>query len=191
MVTEDDVKTMTYLKAVIKETIRLHPPAPLFIPHLSMEPCEVLEGYTIPAGTRVIVNAWAIGRLKEHWENPNEFLPERFSDAGDVELKWTTTKKDFRYVPFGSGRRMFPGIHAAAATLEIMLANLVYRFDWEMPPAGDEEGGHRYDGGVRIDCAHEGEALLGPEAGVREEAPCVLPLHSAERLGHGINGDLV
>jgi indole-2-monooxygenase len=129
MVTESDLGNMTYLKAVIKETLRLHPAAPLFIPHLSMDTCDI-DGYTIPSGTRVIVNAWAIGRLSECWDDPDEFVPERFVDAGDVDLKGT---KDFRYLPFGSGRRMCPGIHAAAATIEIMLANLVYRFDWELP----------------------------------------------------------
>ncbi|CAO2190165.1 unnamed protein product [Urochloa humidicola] len=128
MVTESDLPNMTYLKAVIKETLRLHPAAPLFIPHLSMEACEI-NGYTIPSGTRVMVNAWAIGRLSAYWDNPHEFIPERFADANDVDLKGV----DFRYVPFGAGRRMCPGIHAAAATLEIMLANLVYRFDWELP----------------------------------------------------------
>ncbi|CAL5009416.1 unnamed protein product [Urochloa decumbens] len=130
MVTESDLPTMTYLKAVIKETLRLHPAAPLFVPHLSMEACEI-DGYTIPSGTRVMVNAWAIGRLSACWDNPHDFIPERFMDGNnDVDLKGKT---DFRYVPFGAGRRMCPGIHAAAATLEIMLANLVYRFDWELP----------------------------------------------------------
>nr|CAB3481813.1 unnamed protein product [Digitaria exilis] len=134
MVTESDLGNMTYLKAVIKETLRLHPAAHLFIPHLSMETCEI-DGYTIPSGTRVMVNAWAIGRLSSHWEKPDEFMPERFVDANDVDLKG----KDFRYLPFGSGRRMCPGIHAAAATLEIMLANLMYCFDWELPAGMKKE----------------------------------------------------
>ena len=126
LVTESDLATMTYLKAVIKETLRLHPAAPLFVPHLAMEPCDI-DGYTIPSGTRVMVNAWAIGRLSACWDNPDEFIPERFMDDGnDVDVKG----KDFRYMPFGSGRRMCPWIHAAVATLEIMLANLMYRFDW-------------------------------------------------------------
>lgn len=129
MVTESDLASVTYLKAVIKETLRLHPAAPLFVPHLSMETCDI-DDYTIPSGTRVMVNSWAIGRLSAYWDNPDEFIPERFMDGNnDVDIKW----KDFRYLPFGPGRRMCPGIHAAAATLEIMLVNLMYRFDWELP----------------------------------------------------------
>ncbi|KAL6658760.1 hypothetical protein ACP70R_002800 [Stipagrostis hirtigluma subsp. patula] len=134
MVTEDDLANMTYLKAVIKETLRLHPVVPLLIPHLSMDACDI-DGYTIPAGTRVFINAWAIARLSSHWDEPAEFLPERFVDAKDVDLKG----QDFRYLPFGSGRRMCPGVHAAAATIEIMLANLVYRFDWELPAGMKKE----------------------------------------------------
>ncbi|XP_062193079.1 indole-2-monooxygenase-like [Phragmites australis] len=134
MVTEDDLASMTFLKAVIKETLRLHPPAPLLIPHLSIDACDI-DGYTIPAGTRVIVNAWAIGRLSSCWDKADEFRPERFMDADDVDLKG----KDFHYLPFGSGRRMCPGIHSAAATLEIMLANLMYSFDWELPAGVKKE----------------------------------------------------
>ncbi|KAL6661153.1 hypothetical protein ACP70R_000537 [Stipagrostis hirtigluma subsp. patula] len=134
MVTEDNLANMTYLKAVIKETLRLHPVVPLLIPHLSMDACDI-DGYTIPAGTRVFINAWAIARLSSHWDEAGEFLPERFVDANDVDLKG----QEFRYLPFGSGRRMCPGVYAAAATIEIMLANLVYHFNWELPAGMKKE----------------------------------------------------
>ncbi|CAN6275311.1 unnamed protein product [Urochloa humidicola] len=131
MVTEDDLSSMTYLKAVIKETLRLHAPLVLFVPHLSLADCDI-EGYTIPAGTRVIINGWAIGRDANSWERADEFVPERFmegSSTADVDY----SGNDFRFLPFGSGRRMCPGMNFAISTMEIMLANLVYHFDWKLP----------------------------------------------------------
>ncbi|CAO2163794.1 unnamed protein product [Urochloa humidicola] len=131
MVTQDDIASMAYLRAVVKETLRLHPPAPLLLPHLSMVDCEV-DGYTIPSGTRVIVNEWAIGRDPEAWEKAEEFMPERFMEGGSAAAV-DFRGNDFQFVPFGAGRRICPGLNFGMATVEIMLANLVYCFDWELP----------------------------------------------------------
>ncbi|XP_062192894.1 indole-2-monooxygenase-like [Phragmites australis] len=131
---DDDLSSMTYLKAVIKETLRLHPPGPLFLPHLNTADCEI-EGYMIPAGTTIMINAWSIGRDPRFWEDPEEFMPERFLDGGraaGVDYKG----QDFNYIPFGSGRRICPGLSFGIASLEIMLANLLYHFDWEVPGPG-------------------------------------------------------
>ncbi|CAL5009395.1 unnamed protein product [Urochloa decumbens] len=131
MVDEENLASMAYLKAVVKETLRLHQPAPLLLPHLSMADC-VVEGYSIPSGTRVIINSWAISRDPESWEKPEEFMPERFMDGGSaaaIDFKG----KDFEFLPFGAGRRICPGLNFGLATVEIMLANLVYCFDWQLP----------------------------------------------------------
>ncbi|KAL6857086.1 hypothetical protein ACP4OV_018468 [Aristida adscensionis] len=137
MVEEENLTSMAYLRAVIKETLRLHPPAPLLLPHLSMADCGV-DGYTVPSGTRVIINAWAIGRDVESWENAEEFMPERFMEGGSaaaIDFKG----KDFQFVPFGAGRRICPGVNFGLATVEIMLANLVYCFDWGLPSGMEKE----------------------------------------------------
>lgn len=131
MVTEEDLASMSYLKAVMKEAMRLHPSGALLIPHLSVADCDV-EGYTIPSGTRLIVNAWALGRDPTCWENAEEFVPERFLE-GATDASCDFQGNDFRFLPFGSGRRMFLGVSFAAATFKIILANLVYHFDWELP----------------------------------------------------------
>ncbi|CAL5004615.1 unnamed protein product [Urochloa decumbens] len=131
MVDEENLASMAYLKAVVKETLRLHQPAPLLLPHLSMADC-VVEGYSIPSGTRVIINSWAISRDPESWEKPEEFMPERFMDGGSaaaIDFKGN----DFEFLPFGAGRRICPGLNFGLATVEIMLANLVYCFDWQLP----------------------------------------------------------
>ncbi|PUZ49756.1 hypothetical protein GQ55_6G004100 [Panicum hallii var. hallii] len=130
VVMEEDLSNMAYLKAVVKETLRLHPPVPLLVPHLSIADCEV-NGYPVPSGTRVFVNVWSLGRDPVYWERPEEFMPERFLEGGcavDVDMKG----KDFQFLPFGSGRRICPGINFGVATVEIMLANLMYHFDWDL-----------------------------------------------------------
>ncbi|KAL5222566.1 hypothetical protein ABZP36_027279 [Zizania latifolia] len=133
MVTEEHLNSMPFLKAVVKETLRLHPPVPLLLPRVSMARCNNVNGYTIPADTRVIVNAWALGRDAKYWEDPEEFMPERFVDS-NVDFRGM----DFQFLPFGAGRRVCPGMNFGMASVEIMLASLVSCFDWELP-AGMEE----------------------------------------------------
>jgi cytochrome P450 len=129
-VTEDHLKKLRYLKCVIKETLRLHTPVPLLLPHETIEDTELL-GYHVPARTRVAVNAWAIARDPATWERAEEFVPERF--AGDDLTKDYLPGQDFRFVPFGAGRRGCPGVGFAVPTLELALASLLYHFDWELP----------------------------------------------------------
>ncbi|KAG8070063.1 hypothetical protein GUJ93_ZPchr0006g45156 [Zizania palustris] len=124
---EQDLGSLTYLKLVIKEALRLHPPAPLLLPRESMESCKIL-GYDVPKGTTVLVNAWAIGRDPRYWDDPEEFRPERFEHS-KVDFKGF----DFEFIPFGAGRRMCPGVMFAQSNVELALATLLYHFDWELP----------------------------------------------------------
>ncbi|XP_073101457.1 uncharacterized protein [Elaeis guineensis] len=126
-VKEDDITKMKYLKAVIKESLRLHPPAPLLVPRESLEATKI-QGYEIPKKTRILVNAFSIGQDPEFWEEAHEFRPERFLN-NLIDFKGN----DFRFIPFGAGRRICPGMHLAISTIELSLANLLYRFDWKLP----------------------------------------------------------
>ncbi|KAK1293773.1 Cytochrome P450 71A1 [Acorus calamus] len=127
MIKEDDTEKMSYLKMIIKEVLRLHPPLPLLVPRESTEEIE-LFGYSLPTKMRVFVNAWAIGRDTESWKDPEEFYPERFANtAVDFE------GKDFELIPFGAGRRGCPGIHFATPTIYLAIASLLHLFDWELP----------------------------------------------------------
>ncbi|KAL6658697.1 hypothetical protein ACP70R_002737 [Stipagrostis hirtigluma subsp. patula] len=136
MVMEENLGDMTYLKAVIKETLRLHPPVPLLLPRCSMVDCDI-DGYTIPAQTRVIINTWAISRDSRFWDKAEEFVPERFM-AGSTH-KADFKGNDFQFTPFGAGRRICPGMNFGLATVEIMLANLIYCFNWELPSGLEKE----------------------------------------------------
>ncbi|XP_037482138.1 indole-2-monooxygenase-like [Triticum dicoccoides] len=140
LVEEENLANMTYLKAVVKETLRLHPPLPLLIPHLSKVESEVdVAGYTVPSGAWVMVNSWAINRDPEWWEKPEEFLPERFMEGGSASAV-DFMGNDFQFLSFGAGRRICPGINFGLATIEIMLANLVYSHDWELSSAAGKKG---------------------------------------------------
>ncbi|XP_031250710.1 cytochrome P450 71A26-like [Pistacia vera] len=124
---EEDLDKMHYLKAVLKETLRLHPPIPLLVPRESTRDVKI-KGYDISAGTTVITNAWAIGRDPTSWDKSDEFTPERFLN-NSIDFKG----QDFQLIPFGAGRRGCPGTLFAMATNEIVLANLVHKFDWSLP----------------------------------------------------------
>ncbi|CAO2037436.1 unnamed protein product [Urochloa humidicola] len=127
VVTEDDLVGLRYIKLIIKETLRLHPVVPLLLPRECRESCKVM-GYDVPKGTTVFVNVWAINRDPKYWDDATTFKPERF-EAGTVDFKGT----DFEYTPFGAGRRMCPGKAFAQASMELVLATLLYHFDWELP----------------------------------------------------------
>ncbi|GAU28372.1 hypothetical protein TSUD_257000 [Trifolium subterraneum] len=125
-VDETELHQLIYLKAIIKETLRLHPLIPLLVPRESRERCEI-NGHEIPAKTRVAVNIWAIARDPNHWDEAESFKPERFVNS-TFDFKGT----NFEYIPFGAGRRMCPGIAFALPNVELPLATLLYHFDWKL-----------------------------------------------------------
>ncbi|CAN0892018.1 Cytochrome P450 71D10 [Linum grandiflorum] len=127
-VDESLLHELHYLKALIKETLRLHPPSPLLMPRESSEACEI-KGYNIPCKSRVIINAWAIQRDSDYWpDHPERFAPERFLES-PLDYKGS----EFHFIPFGAGRRMCPGVLFAQANVELSLANLLFHFDWKLP----------------------------------------------------------
>ncbi|GLT48920.1 hypothetical protein SLA2020_225080 [Shorea laevis] len=127
IVEETDLGKLTYLDLVVKETFRLHPAVPLLLPHESTEDITV-NGYDIPKKSRILVNAWAIGRDPVAWsENAEEFFPERFIGR-DIDVRG----HDFQLIPFGSGRRGCPGMQLGILTVKYVLAQLVHCFDLEL-----------------------------------------------------------
>lgn len=115
------MENMHYLKAVIKEAMRCHPPIPLLVPRVAGKDVKIM-GYDVPAGTVVMTNAWAISRDPESWNEPERFL------NSDIDFKGM----DFELIPFGAGRWGCPGIGFAVATIEFVIANIVQKFNWEL-----------------------------------------------------------
>ncbi|XP_062214899.1 9-beta-pimara-7,15-diene oxidase-like [Phragmites australis] len=116
-----------YTRMVIKETLRLHPPLPLLLPRLCRETCDV-GAFEVAKGSRVIVNSWAIARSPEYWDDAEEFKPERFENS-TADYKGT----QFEYLPFGHGRRICPGFGFGMASLELIVARLLYYLNWSLP----------------------------------------------------------
>lgn len=134
-VDESGFNQLKYLPAIVKETLRLHPPAPLSLPRECSEECNIY-GYDIPAKTRVMVNIWAMGRDPKYWSEPEEFKPERFIDSR-IDYKGN----DFEYIPFGAGRRICPGMSFAIPNVALPLAQLLFHFDWKV----DDDAGKLED----------------------------------------------
>ncbi|KAM3230700.1 hypothetical protein ACQJBY_061092 [Aegilops geniculata] len=116
-----------YLRAVIKETLRLHPPGPL-VPRMCLQDSKI-QGHVVPQGAIVFTNVWAISRDPKYWNEPEKFMPERFEADGVADFRGT----NFEFTPFGVGRRICPGIGFANANIEIALASLLYHYEWELP----------------------------------------------------------
>ncbi|KAL2324687.1 hypothetical protein Fmac_023745 [Flemingia macrophylla] len=126
-VKESDIPKLGYIQAIVKETLRLHPPVPLLLPYVAGHDVEV-SGYTIRKGNQVLVNAWSIGRNPHFWEDPLLFEPERFLRS-NVDFKG----RDFEYLPFGAGRRICPGFPLANRMITLMLAAFLHSFQWSLP----------------------------------------------------------
>ncbi|XP_010514586.1 PREDICTED: cytochrome P450 81D11-like isoform X2 [Camelina sativa] len=120
LIEEQDIVKLPYLQNIVSETLRLYPVAPMLLPHLASEDC-VLDGYDVPRGTIILVNAWAIHRDPKLWEEPGKFKPERFEKKGE----------DKKLMAFGIGRRACPGSGLAQRLVTLALGSLIQSFEWE------------------------------------------------------------
>eukprot|EP00262_Sarcandra_glabra_P004032 TRINITY_DN149_c0_g1_i1.p1 TRINITY_DN149_c0_g1~~TRINITY_DN149_c0_g1_i1.p1 ORF type:complete len:513 (+),score=16.58 TRINITY_DN149_c0_g1_i1:236-1774(+) len=126
-VEESDIPNLPYIEAMVKETMRMHPVAPMLVPRLCRHDINI-AGYDILSGTCVLVNVWTIGRDPTIWDSPDEFQPERFIGR-TIDVKG----QDFELLPFGSGRRMCPGYSLGLKVIQVSLANLLHGFEWKLP----------------------------------------------------------
>ncbi|XP_062166226.1 cytochrome P450 98A2 [Alnus glutinosa] len=129
VITEADFTNLPYLQCVAKESLRLHPPTPLMLPHRANANVKI-GGYDIPKGSNVHVNVWAVARDPTVWKNSMQFRPERFLEV-DVDMKG----HDFRLLPFGAGRRVCPGAQLGINLVTSMIGHLLHHFVWT-PPEG-------------------------------------------------------
>ncbi|RAL46699.1 hypothetical protein DM860_004978 [Cuscuta australis] len=129
---EDDLPKLKYLQNIITETLRLFPAAPLLVLHYSSADCKI-AGYDIPRGTMLLVNAWAIHRDPNLWEDPMSFRPERFDGGAHVELT--------ELLPFGMGRRSCRGAGLARRVMGLALRSMIQCFEWKRVGEGEVDLG--------------------------------------------------
>ncbi|KAJ4713226.1 Cytochrome P450 [Melia azedarach] len=131
LVSDSDLPNLPFLHAIVKETLRMHPPGPLLSwARLAIHDTQIGQ-HLVPAGTTAMVNMWAITHDEGIWAEANEFKPERFLNE-DVAILGS----NLRLAPFGSGRRVCPGKAMGLATVELWLAQLLQSFKWVPSDAG-------------------------------------------------------
>ncbi|EOA14850.1 hypothetical protein CARUB_v10028165mg [Capsella rubella] len=129
VVDESHISKLPYILAIMKETLRLHTIAPLLSPRCPSQ-TTVVGGFTIPKDSKIFINVWAIHRNPNIWEDPLKFDPDRFLDRS-----YDFIGNDFSYLPFGSGRRMCPGLAMGERVVLYNLATFLHSFDWIIPQA--------------------------------------------------------
>nr|BAD23194.1 putative cytochrome P450 [Oryza sativa Japonica Group] len=130
---ESDISQLPYLQAVLKETLRLHPSVPMT--YYKAEATVEVQGYIIPKGTNIILNIWAIHRKPDVWADPDRFMPERF-----METDTNFFGKHPEFIPFGGGRRICLGLPLAYRMVHMVLASLLFHFDWKLPEGAEKDG---------------------------------------------------
>ncbi|GLJ48330.1 hypothetical protein SUGI_1020270 [Cryptomeria japonica] len=129
-VCDEDIARLPYLQAVVKESLRMHPPGPLLSwARLCTEDVDIAGGMNVPAGTTAMVNMWSIAHDPKIWESPHEFRPEKF-----LEQKVNVLGNDLRLAPFGAGRRVCPGKALGLTTVHLWVAKLLHHYKWVPSP---------------------------------------------------------
>lgn len=137
LVEHPDVDRLPYLRAAIRETLRLHPVVPL-VPNEAEETVQI-HGRAVPKGCTVLVNLWAVHRDAAAWPEPDRFKPERFLLLRPEEAGFLGTT-EFELIPFSAGRRFCLGFPLATRMVHAMLGSLLHRFEWTLPREVKENG---------------------------------------------------
>lgn len=148
MMNESVLTESRYLQACIKESLRLHSPGTLSVPHRAIERCEI-GNYVIPKDSIVLVNVGAVGLDPDTWKDADMFNPDRF-----LESKIDFRGSHFEFIPFSSGRRMCPGYNVALKNMQIIVASLVHYFNWNLPDGMDVSAidrSEKFDGLLKME----------------------------------------
>ncbi|CAH2079687.1 unnamed protein product, partial [Thlaspi arvense] len=149
LIQETDIPNLPYLQAAVKEGLRLHPPLPVFV--RTVQKRCMMGGFYIPENTTLAVNAYAVMRDPDSWENPNEFRPERFLTSSRSGQEDERREQALKYISFGNGRRGCPGSRLGYVFVRTAVGMMVQCFDWRIK---DDKVHMEEDGGLNLSMAH-------------------------------------
>ena len=136
-----DYASLPYVAQCVKETMRWRPVTPLAFPH-ALAQDDWVDGYFLPKGTTVIINAWGMQHDTKRYSKPEAFDPEHFAGCTKLAPELANGPWEERdHYGYGAGRRLCPGIHLAERNLFLAMAKLLWAF--EILPAVDGETGEK------------------------------------------------
>lgn len=133
-----DSYSLFYIAQCVKEAMRWRPVTPLAFPH-ALNQDDWIDGYMLPKGTTVIMNAWGMQHDASRYKNPDAFNPDNFAGCTKLAPELANgAYEDRDHYGYGAGRRLCPGIHLAERNLFLTMSKLLWAFD--MLPGVDESG---------------------------------------------------
>ncbi|OWM89242.1 hypothetical protein CDL15_Pgr010529 [Punica granatum] len=164
-VKESNLCRLPYLQATVKESLRVHTPVPLLIPHMNLEERK-LGGYTIPKESKVVVNAWWLANNLELWKEPEQFRLERFLEEESATEVAAGRKVDFRLITFRTGRRRCPGMILAMPIAGVAIGRLLSNFKIKAPHGLEKVDVRGIRGQFSFRIANHSTVVLEPVDGI-------------------------
>jgi cytochrome P450 len=124
--TAESLQSLPYTRALVEETLRVHPPSWTFMRRAVGE--DEIGGYTVAPDTRLLISPYLLHRHPEFWSEPERFLPERFLP------EQREARHRFAYLPFGAGQRQCLANGYTVTLLTVALATLLQRCQWRLVP---------------------------------------------------------
>ncbi|KAI1824706.1 cytochrome P450 oxidoreductase [Xylaria intraflava] len=158
--TWEDFPKLPYINMMIKESHRWRPVSPLGVSHAVAED-DWVGGHHLPKGSTVVLNVWGMHHNEKRWEQPEDFMPDRYSTHPKLASQYTSDGPDRDHFGYGAGRRVCPGIHLAERNLFVAMAKLLWAFDFKK--SSDDDGNVESSIGF-LQCVRDYGCIITPRS---------------------------